>query len=209
VDQNGYGLRVPGLVISPYARSGFVDHQILSHDAYLKFVEDDFLSSERIDPARDGRPDPRPDVREDSPLLGDLAEDFDFNQPPMPPFELPAHPAPWSLPAEFRLLLAMPKHESLRAHGGKLVAGATCITACVLHVKGYVIADGRHLGIVPRRLRFSGHRRFLLRLSPAASTAVAARGKAHRATQARLLLVADKAQALQDPVAASAQIQLR
>lgn len=37
---NGYGLRVPGLVISPYARPGFIDHQILSFDAFLKFTED-------------------------------------------------------------------------------------------------------------------------------------------------------------------------
>jgi phospholipase C len=33
VDENGYGLRVPGLVISPYARRGFIDHQTLSFDA--------------------------------------------------------------------------------------------------------------------------------------------------------------------------------
>jgi phospholipase C len=26
VDQNGYGLRVPGLVISPYAKTGYIDH---------------------------------------------------------------------------------------------------------------------------------------------------------------------------------------
>src|SRR5262249_31536737 len=38
VDQNGYGLRVPGIVISPYARQGYIDHQILSHDAYNKFI---------------------------------------------------------------------------------------------------------------------------------------------------------------------------
>jgi phospholipase C len=42
IDQNGYGLRVPGLVISPYAKAGYVDHQQLGHDAYLKFIEDDF-----------------------------------------------------------------------------------------------------------------------------------------------------------------------
>ena len=30
VDQNGYGLRVPGLVISPYAKKGYIDHQTLS-----------------------------------------------------------------------------------------------------------------------------------------------------------------------------------
>ncbi len=57
VDANGYGLRVPGLVISPYAKAGFIDHQQLSHDAYLKFIEDDFLAGERLNPATDGRPE--------------------------------------------------------------------------------------------------------------------------------------------------------
>ena len=76
---------MPGLVISPYAKSGYIDHQQLSHDAYLKFIEDDFLSSARLDPATDGRPDRRPDVREEAPGLGDLANDFDFNQSPRPP----------------------------------------------------------------------------------------------------------------------------
>jgi len=88
VDVNGYGLRVPGLVISPYAKRGFIDHQTLSFDAYVKFIEDDFLQSQRIDPRTDGRPDPRPTVREAVPLLGDLTQDFDFNQSPLPPLVL-------------------------------------------------------------------------------------------------------------------------
>jgi len=92
VDAQGYGLRVPGLVISPYARRGFVDHQVLSHDAYLKFIEDDFLGGARIDPKTDGRPDPRPDVRENAAVLGDLTQDFDFTQKPRPPLILPLHP---------------------------------------------------------------------------------------------------------------------
>ena len=89
VDQNGYGLRVPGLVISPYARRGYIDHQVLSHDAYVKFIEDDFLGGARIDPKTDGRPDPRPDVRENARQLGDLRADFDFNQAPRAPVVLP------------------------------------------------------------------------------------------------------------------------
>jgi len=94
VDENGYGLRVPSLVISPYAKQGYIDHQTLSFDAYLKFIEDDFLNSQRIDPRTDGRPDPRPDVREDSSILGNLLADFDFNQPPRPPLILPINPPP-------------------------------------------------------------------------------------------------------------------
>jgi phospholipase C len=94
VDRAGYGLRVPGIVISPYAKQGVIDHQILSHDAYNKFIEDDFLGGQRLDPATDGRPDPRPDVRENNPILGNLAFDFDFTQTPRPPMILPVHPAP-------------------------------------------------------------------------------------------------------------------
>jgi phospholipase C len=92
VDAQGYGLRVPGLVISPYAKRGYVDHQTLSFDAYLKFIEDDFLGGQRLDPETDGRPDPRPDVRENARILGDLRNDFDFSQPPRPPLLLPLHP---------------------------------------------------------------------------------------------------------------------
>ena len=104
VDQNGYGLRVPAITISPYAKRGFIDHQILSSDAYLKFIEDDFLNGARLNPRTDGRPDRRPDVREDQPVLGSLAEDFNFNQRPRPPFLLATNPptdSP-SVPGYFR-----------------------------------------------------------------------------------------------------------
>src|SRR5260370_28230086 len=103
VDQNGYGLRVPSLVISPYAKKGYIDHQILSSDAYLKFIEDDFLGGASLNPKTDGRPDPRPNVRESLSILGNIANDFNFNQPPRKPFLLPTNPptdSP-SIPAYF------------------------------------------------------------------------------------------------------------
>ncbi len=92
VDENGYGLRVPGLVISPYAKKGFIDKQTLSFDAYVKFIEDDFLAGQRLDPKKDGRPDPRPGVREEASQLGDLRKDFDFGQPPRAAMILSEHP---------------------------------------------------------------------------------------------------------------------
>ncbi|MGH2862812.1 MAG: alkaline phosphatase family protein [Solirubrobacteraceae bacterium] len=92
VDENGYGLRVPALVISPYASSGLVDHQTLSSDAYLKFIEDDFLGGSRLNPRTDGRWDPRPDVREDVHILGNMAADFNFKQRPQAPVLLPTNP---------------------------------------------------------------------------------------------------------------------
>ena len=57
---------MPGLVISPYARRGYIDHQTLSFDAYDKFIEEDFL--------------------------GNVTADFDFSQRPRPPLILPVHP---------------------------------------------------------------------------------------------------------------------
>lgn len=92
MDENGYGLRVPSLLISPYAKRGLVDHQTLSFDAYLKLIEDIFLAGKRLDPRTDGRPDSRPTDRENSPMLGDLLNDLDFNQPPLPPLILPEDP---------------------------------------------------------------------------------------------------------------------
>jgi phospholipase C len=95
LDENGYGLRVPGLVISAWARRGYIDHQVLSFDAYLKFIEDLFLGGQRLDPATDGRPDSRPDVRENVRQLGDLLRDFDFAHGPRLSLVLPvADPAP-------------------------------------------------------------------------------------------------------------------
>jgi phospholipase C len=82
------------MVISPYAKHGVIDHQLLSQDAYVKFVEDLFLGGARIDPASDGRPDPRPDIRENIPQVGSLLTDFDFSQPPSPPAALAVNPPP-------------------------------------------------------------------------------------------------------------------
>ena len=60
----------------------------------MKFIEDLFLGGQRLDPATDGRPDPRPDVRENAPQLGNLLADFDFTQTPRPPLILPLSPPP-------------------------------------------------------------------------------------------------------------------
>jgi phospholipase C len=122
VDGNGYGLRVPGMVISPYAKTGFIDHQTLSHDAYLKFIEDDFLSSQRIDPKTDGRPDPRPTVRENASQLGDLVNDFNFNQAPRPPMLLPVKPDTPTVGANATLMPTAAATASLNA--AKIVAPA-------------------------------------------------------------------------------------
>jgi phospholipase C len=92
VDENGYGIRVPGLLISPWAKRGMIDSQTLTFDAYLKFIEDLYLGGQRLDPKTDGRPDSRPTVRENVKILGDLLKEFDFTQEPRPPMILDPHP---------------------------------------------------------------------------------------------------------------------
>jgi phospholipase C len=194
VDGNGYGLRVPGLVISPYARRHLIDHQVLSHDAYLKFIEDDFLGGERIDPSRDGRPDPRPDVREASPVLGDLARDFNFDQPPAPPFLLPPHPAAWSLPAAFGLELTTPPVQTPRYHRGAVEVVATCVTACRLLVVARLRAGGARGGAAATlpglRASFAGTRHLRVALTPAARRLLGAAARLGRVARASLTVTA-------------------
>ncbi len=52
------------------------------------------LHGARIDPATDGRTDPRPDVRENAGPLGNLSSEFDFTQSPRPPLVLSDQPPP-------------------------------------------------------------------------------------------------------------------
>jgi phospholipase C len=93
VDGNGYGLRVPGIVISPWAKAGSIDHTTLSFDSYLRLIEDRFVGGQRIDKT-DGRPDARPTVREK--IANPVRKAFDFTQQPLPPLVL--DPWPWSDP---------------------------------------------------------------------------------------------------------------
>ena len=85
IDANGLGIRVPSILISPYAKQGYIDHGVHSFDSYERFIEDVFLNSQRLDPTTDGRPDTRPVVRENAPQLSDFTNDFDFTQPPRAP----------------------------------------------------------------------------------------------------------------------------
>jgi phospholipase C len=164
VDPNGYGLRVPGLVISPYSRRGYIDHRTLSFDAYLKFIEDDFLGGQRLDPATDGRPDPRPDVRENAPQLADISQDFNFSQPPRAPLILPVHP-----------------HTDLIAP----TAGAVVARGALGGLRPFVIrAVADYLGITPARLRVQlASGRTLRQIARAHSTTLLA---LRRGVQARL-----------------------
>jgi phospholipase C len=46
----GYGTRIPLLVISPFAKINFVDHTLVDQSSVLRFIEDNWLSGQRIQP---------------------------------------------------------------------------------------------------------------------------------------------------------------
>jgi phospholipase C len=92
IDENGYGIRVPSIVISPWVdRDLDVDHQTLSFDAYLKLIEDRFLDGWRLNGFNHGWRDNRPTTREEE-VPGDLARIFDFAQEPIAPLILDPTP---------------------------------------------------------------------------------------------------------------------
>jgi phospholipase C len=202
IDGNGYGLRVPGLVISPYARQGYIDHQQLSHDAYLKFIEDDFLDEQRLNPKTDGRPDSRPDVREEAPGLGNLISDFDFEQPPRPPLTLSPHPLPGptsnppsSPPSEppvtsagvtplavpvtkltLQLVASVAPRQDMRLHHGRIYLMVGCNETCLLYAHGHLslLHHRRHLGLTDVQTLLGANRttRIALVLSPTTEAAL-------------------------------------
>ncbi len=69
VDGFGYGFRVPCLIVSPFARSGFVDHTTNDHTSILRFIENRYGLS--------------PLTTRDAAANG-FAEAFDFGSPPRP-----------------------------------------------------------------------------------------------------------------------------
>ena len=67
VDQYGYGIRVPAILVSPYARQGYIDSTTLDFTSVLKFIEDNWGVAPLAD--RDSK-------------ANSFASGFDFTQKP-------------------------------------------------------------------------------------------------------------------------------
>jgi phospholipase C len=65
----GHGPRLPLLVISPYAKSNYVDHSTTDQTSVLQFVEDNWLGGQRIAGSYDS-------------IAGTITEMFNFNSTP-------------------------------------------------------------------------------------------------------------------------------
>jgi phospholipase C len=69
IDRDGYGFRVPALLVSPYARQGYIDSTPLDFTSILRFIEDNY--------------DLEPLTARDA-AAHSLTSAFDFEQPPRP-----------------------------------------------------------------------------------------------------------------------------
>jgi len=73
IDGYGLGFRVPLIVISPYAKKGYIDHTQYEFSSMLRFAEDELGLPTLTN--RDKR-------------ANDMMNAFDFNQSPRPPLIL-------------------------------------------------------------------------------------------------------------------------
>lgn len=84
VDFFGDGPRIPFILVSPYARHGYVDHVNSDHASILKFIEHNWGLTPLSARSRDNLPDPvageDPYRPANGPAVGDLTSLFDFGR---------------------------------------------------------------------------------------------------------------------------------
>ena len=79
LDFFGFGARVPWIIISPYAKPGYISHTIYEFSSFLKTVEERFGLAPLTE--RDAN-------------ANDILDSFDFTQPPLPPLVLTQRQCP-------------------------------------------------------------------------------------------------------------------
>ncbi len=109
-----YGLRVPTIIISPYAKRGFVDHTMYDFSSLARFAESVFglPTLTKLDKASNT-----------------MASSFDFSQRPRPPLLLHQRTCP-----------ALPKRPRLRTYGVMAAALGGSALLLLLLVTAYLVA---------------------------------------------------------------------
>jgi phospholipase C len=79
-DRCGYGMRMPMLVISPFAKRNYVDHAVTDTSSILRFIEDNWLGGMRIDDVT--RPAPMAGQKSFDKIAGSIQGMFDFDVHP-------------------------------------------------------------------------------------------------------------------------------
>ena len=97
----GDGPRVPMLVVSPYARQGFVDHTYNDHVSILKFIEANWGLKPLTSYSEDNLPNATPGVYipKNRPAIGNLMTMFDFRHPHFGTIKMSVHQQPRAVPS--------------------------------------------------------------------------------------------------------------
>lgn len=133
VDAYGYGFRVPCLIISPYAKQGFIDHTLADHTSILKFIEAVFGL---------------PSLAQRDSKANNLMEAFDFMQSPRAPLILPGQYVPDYYPLVIGNSPTTSSQQAARQNpnltppiwlGTALAITVVLILALVIRRRGYAI----------------------------------------------------------------------
>jgi uncharacterized protein (TIGR03437 family) len=125
VDQYGLGIRVPGLVIGPYVRQGYVDHKTYSFESWLRLIEERF----GVVPMT-GRDN----------TANDMVDAFDFTQQPRAPVLMNASGSPYP-----------PAAQDLVHATGTLVATNSAYGTYALAPETIASIYGSNLAAAPRQ----------------------------------------------------------
>ena len=83
IDFFGDGPRIPFLIVSPYARTNYIDHTYHDHTSVMKFIERNWKLTPLSNRSRDNRPNPammvtNPYLPANAGAMGDLTTMFNF-----------------------------------------------------------------------------------------------------------------------------------
>jgi len=115
VDENGYGMRVPGILVSPYSRRGHIDSTELDFTSVPKFIEENW----------DLKPLAERDANANS-----FVSAFDFSQPPRQSFFIPFERVATVQTAEPRRIVIY------AAYGGALFLAGLMFLGVALRSRG-------------------------------------------------------------------------
>jgi phospholipase C len=95
----GDGTRVPMIVVSPFAKPGFISHTYTDHVSVLKFIERNWRLQPLSSRSLDNLPNPKsghgnPYVPVNKPSIGDLFDYFDFSHAVATAASVPASRVP-------------------------------------------------------------------------------------------------------------------
>jgi phospholipase C len=98
IDKFGYGFRAPALLVSSYAKRGFVDNTTLDFTSIVKFIEENW----NLDPLAPAGPAAAKSAGLRDRRVNSFMHAFDFKQPPRQPtmLTLDRHPKPPAKPKQ-------------------------------------------------------------------------------------------------------------